>query len=260
MDLGLRGKHALVTGGSYGIGREIALGLAEEGCHVAVCARHRPRLDETVREIEQRGVKGLGVSADVTIGEDIERVVSTVVEAWGTLHVLVNNAGGGGERVETPVEEVEEQVWSQVFSRNALAAARFTMRAIPLMRRQKWGRVVTITSLQGHEAGGRPWYAMAKTAETSLTKALAMDRSLARDGITFNCVAPGAIITAGNEWDRFRRDRPDAFREVVDRDFPLGRLGTPAEVAAVVAFVCSRRASLLSGASIPADGGQSRSL
>ena len=161
---------------------------------------------------------------------------------------------------EKPVEEVEEQVWSQVFSRNALAAARFTMRAIPLMRRQKWGRVVTITSLQGHEAGGRPWYAMAKTAETSLTKALAMDRSLARDGITFNCVAPGAIITAGNEWDRFRRDRPDAFREVVDRDFPLGRLGTPAEVAAVVAFVCSRRASLLSGASIPADGGQSRSL
>lgn len=259
MHLGLEGKFALVTGGSYGIGRAIAVALAREGCHVAICARGRARLDEAVVEIESQGVRALGIAADVRYRGDVERVVEASVAAWGTMHVLVNNAGGGGGRVGQSVEDVEDDVWTEAYVLNARAATWFTMLVLPHMRRQRWGRVVTITSLQGHEAGGRPWYNMAKSAETGLMKTLALDPSLVRDGLTFNCIAPGAVIHEGNEWDSFRREAPQRFADAIDR-LPLGRLSTPEEIANVAVFACSERAALLNGTSIPVDGGQSRSF
>lgn len=260
MDLGIRGKYALVTGGSHGIGRSIALALADEGCHVAICARGQARVEEVTSEIRARGVEGVGICADVTVPEDIGRVMQTVIGAWRTLHILVNNVGGGGRWGKSVVEETEEQVWLDVYNKNALAAVRFTMQAIPFMRRQKWGRVVSITSSYGREGGGRPWFNMAKTSETSLMKNLALNRDLARDGITFNSVAPGCIMIPDTGWEDAKKKNPVEFAKMVDRDFPLGRLGTPEEVARVVAFVCSEGASLLTGAAIPVDGGESKSF
>ena len=259
MDLGIRGKYALVTGGSHGIGRAIALRLAEEGCHVAICARTEPRVAETAHALTAQGVQALGVTADVLVPADIERVVKTVIDTWGTLHILVNNVGGGGRWGSPMVEETADDVWLDVFNKNAMAAARFTKLALPHMRRQHWGRVVTISSLTGREGGGRPWYAMAKSAEISLMKSLAMTPELARDGITFNSVAPGSIMIPGTGWDRERCEHPEAFQRFTEQ-LPLGRLGTPEEVADVVAFLCSQQASLLNGAAIAADGGESRSL
>ena len=260
MELGIKGKYALVTGGSHGIGRGIALALAKEGCHVAICARNEERVANTVKEIEARGVKSIGIPADAMVLADIERVMKTVIDSWGTIHILVNNVGGGGRWGKEIVEETAEDVWLDVYSKNALAAIRFTMRAIPFMRRQKWGRVVTISALYGREGGGRPWYGMAKSAEITLMKTLAINPDLARDGITFNSVAPGGIMIPDTGWEREQRENPEEFKKMVDSQYPLGRLGTPEEIASVVVFLASEKASLVNGASIPVDGGEGKSF
>jgi len=260
MDLALKRKYALVTGGSHGIGRSVALALAEEGCNVAICARNKERIEETVGELKERGIQSIGIPADLMIPADIERVMKTIIDSWGTIHILVNNVGGGGRWGSDEVEETPEDVWLDVYNKNALAAIRFTMRVIPFMRKQKWGRVVTISSIYGREGGGRPWFNMAKSAEISLMKTLAMNHELVRDGITFNSVAPGAIMIPDTGWESEQKQKPEEFKEMVDSQFPLGRLGTPEEVANVVAFICSDKARLVNGASIPVDGGESRSF
>lgn len=260
MDLGIKGKYALVTGGSHGIGRSIALALAEEGCNVAICARNEERIEKTEVELKARGVQAIGIPADAMIPADIERVMKTIIDSWGTIHILVNNVGGGGRWGGENIVETSEDVWLDVYNKNALAAIRFTMKVIPFMKKQKWGRVVTVASIQGREGGGRPWYNMAKSAEISLMKTLAMSQELSRYGITFNSIAPGAIIFAGNEWDFFRKKNPTEFDKMIASKHPDGRLGTPEEVANVVAFVCSEQASLLNGSSIPVDGAESRSF
>ena len=266
MDLGLEGKFALVTGASHGIGRSIALALATEGVNVAICARNSPRpgydgkLEETKAEIESTGVLSIAVSADVLNPDDVCRVTETVTKAWGTVHVLVNNVGGGGSWGNPKVEETPEDVWMDVYGKNALSAVRFTMWALPLMRKQKWGRVVSITSIYGKEAGGRPWFNMAKAAETSLMKNLAVNAELVRDGITFNSVAPGGIMVPNTGWELQKENSPTEFAQMIDGQFPLGRLGTPEEVASIVCFVCSEQATLLNGATISVDGGESKSF
>jgi len=260
MDLGIKGKYALVTGGSRGIGRSIALALAEEACNVAICARNKERVEKTVQEIKAEGVESIGISADVMIPADIELVMKTIIDSWGTIHILVNNVGGGGRWGSSVVEETPEDVWLDVYNKNALAAIRFTMKAIPFMRKQKWGRVVTVSSIYGREGGGRPWFNMAKSAEISLMKTLAMNPALARDGITFNSVAPGAIMIPDTGWEKEQKQDPQKFEKLVASQFPLGRLGTPEEVANVVVFLCSKQATLLNGASIPVDGAEGRSF
>ncbi len=256
MDLGLKGKYALVTGASRGIGRAIALTLAQEGCHVAICARNADSINKTIDEIKAKKVFALGVNADVTVEDDIDRTMKTVIDTWGTLHILVNNVGGGGTWGKSTVEDTDQKVWSEVYQKNVFAAIRFTMQAIPFMRRQKWGRVVTIGSILGRLGGGRPWYSMAKSAETNLMKTLATNKGLVRDGITFNSVEPGVIQIVGTIWEKDSKENPEKYKKIIDDHFPLGRAGSPEEVAQVVTFVCSQNASLINGASIAVDGGE----
>jgi len=264
MNFGLQDKRALVTGGSHGIGRSIAMALAAEGCNVAICARNSDRpgysnaIESTVKGIEAQSVKGIGVRADVLLIEDIDRVVDTIAAEWGAIDILVNNVGGGGRWGSAVVEETDEQVWWDVYTKNTLAAVRFTMRVIPSMRENRWGRVVTITSSHGLEGGGRPWFGMAKTAETAFMKNLALDHELTRAGITFNSVAPGGMLIPDTDWQKEIKRAPQGYQELMDSKYPLGRLGTPEEVACVVAFICSQKASLVTGASVTVDGGESR--
>lgn len=256
MDFGIKGKFALVTGGSHGIGLAIAKALAAEGCHVAICSRTYERLQKASNELQSYGTRTLAIRADALDDSSANRVMSIVDFEFGGVDILVNNVGGGG-RWGKEVEDTELKTWREVYEKNAMAAVQYTQRVLPKMRLRKWGRIVTNTSFMGGKDGvGKPWFIMAKAAETALMKSLATS-DLTKDNITFNCVAPGNVFVPGTATEE--EQGSDKFAKML-ADCPQGRLGTPEEVASVVAFLCSQQASLVNGANILVDGGQSRGI
>jgi 3-oxoacyl-[acyl-carrier protein] reductase len=254
MELGLRGQVALVTGASRGIGRAIAQALAQEGCHLALAARSRDALEQAAEELRQHQVQVLPVSADLTIADDCKRLVEQIMQHFGRIDVLVLNAGGapGGSFLETSDEQ-----WMIAVTLNLMAAVRLCRLVIPPMRERGGGSIITISSIYGRESGGRPAYNTVKAAVISLTKALA--REFARDHIRVNSIAPGSILFPGSSWDRRQRADPAAMAAFVNDELPLGRFGKPEEIANAVVFLASDQASLITGACLNVDGGQSRS-
>jgi 3-oxoacyl-[acyl-carrier protein] reductase len=251
LDLGLEGRVAAVTGGSHGLGYAIAQHLLAEGCQVGICARDAKRLQDAAAAL---GQEVFAQPADVAKPGQVEAFVEAVAKFFGGLDVLVHNAGGGGGAgLEAPDAE-----FAQSFEVNALAGLRAARAAVPFMRRQGRGRIIFIASVYGRESGGRPGYNMAKAAEISLAKALS--RELAKDNILVNSVAPGSLMFPGSSWERRQQADPEGIAAFVRSDLPLGRFGNPEEVAAVVTFLASDRASLVTGACWTVDGGQSRSL
>ena len=250
MNLGLQGRVAAVTGGTRGLGYAIAQSLLAESCRVAICARDPQRLEEAAQML------GSGVfaqTADVTVPGQVEAFISAAAAKFGGLDILVNNAGGGGGAgLEAPDRE-----FSQVLELNVLAGLRAARAAVPLMRGRGHGRIIFIASVYGRESGGRAGYNLAKAAEISLAKSLS--RELAADNILVNSVAPGSIMFPGGSWERRQQADPEGIAAFVKSDMPLGRFGRLEEVAAVVTFLASARASLVTGASWTVDGGQSRS-
>lgn len=249
MDLGLREKVALVSGASRGIGLAIARTLAAEGARVALVARTEGPLVAAAAE-----VGGLAISADLATEAGSELAVRQAEAELGPVDVLVNNLGG---RAGTGWADTGAAEFESAMATNLYPAVRLSRLVVPGMRERRWGRIVVVSSLFGREAGGAPAYNAAKAAEVSLATSLA--REVAPEGVTVNCVAPGSVLFEGGSWWRRGRDDPDAIAEFVRRELPLGRFGTPEEVAAVVAFLCSEPASYVNGACWAVDGAQSRS-
>jgi 3-oxoacyl-[acyl-carrier protein] reductase len=249
VDLGLRDRTAIVTGGSRGIGRAIALALADEGVRVAICARGEERLRDAEAELRRRAVDALALVADVTRAEDIERIVGETVARFGRLDILINNAGERGR-------EDSDDVWNTIFESNVLAAARATRAALPHLRARGHGVVIHIASIYGRESGGPVAYNAMKSAMIAHAKAMALE--LAPD-VRVNSVAPGSVAFPGGSWGRRLEEDPEGMARFVEQNIPMGRFGTPEEIANVVTFLCSDKASWVTGACINVDGGQSRS-
>jgi 3-oxoacyl-[acyl-carrier protein] reductase len=258
MDLSLSGKIAIVTGSSKGLGLASARALVQEGCRVTICARGEASLNEAaadLRTIARQPSDVLPVTADVSTATGVEQIVGRTVETFGGLDILVNNVGlaKGSDIVGTTDAE-----WQEAFDQTLFPAVRASRLAVPHMRQRGGGAIVMIASIWGRESGGRMTYNAVKAAEISLAKAMALQ--LAKDNIRVNSVAPGSIRFPGGSWDRRVQDDPKGMAEFVKRELPFGRFGRPEEVGAVVAFLVSPRASWISGASVPVDGCQSRSL
>jgi NAD(P)-dependent dehydrogenase (short-subunit alcohol dehydrogenase family) len=263
MDLGYADATAVVTGGTKGMGRAIAECLATEGARVAVLARGRDALDDTVAALERLGSPdAVGLAVDVVDAADIDRAFTVVEERWGALNVLVNTVGPAAGRFENLTDED----WIQAFELGCMAAVRCVRAALPLLRRADWARIVNFSahSIQ-RQSPILPAYTASKAAVASLSKNLS--KSLAPEGILVNTVSPGTIVTASfteNLRDIFTErgldpsDPHDVMAwigEVFHQPADLGRAGLPEEIATVVAFLASRRNGYVTGANVNVDGG-----
>ena len=244
----------MVTGGSRGLGRAIAAALAAEGARVAICARDGEALRESAAAMAG---DVLPVAADMTSPEDQSALLATVRERWGEPDVLVHNVGGNRRG---KIWETSDEDWNAVLELNLVSHVRLTRMAVPGMRERGSGSILFVASIFGREAGGAGLgiYNATKSALISMAKILSLE--LAPDGIRVNSIAPGSIRFPGGSWDRRCREQPEAMRELVARNLPMGRFGTAEEIGEVAAFLVSDRASWITGACLNVDGGQSRSL
>jgi 3-oxoacyl-[acyl-carrier protein] reductase len=255
----LSGKRALVTGGSHGIGVAIAKKLAHHGVDVAILSRTQIELEKSSKELSSLGVKSIFLVCDVLSTSSVLESWKNLEKQWYGVDILINNVGGGGRWGSENILDTPDEVWSEVFQKNAGVATQLTTLAIPYMQDKKWGRVITVTSIYGENIGGRPWFNVAKVAQTTFIKNLAQVKDFVRSGITFNAVAPGSIFIEETGWDKMQRENP---REYIDfkEKLPLGRLGTADEVASAVVFLCSTEANYINGISLTVDGGESKSF
>lgn len=253
MDLGLAGKVALVTGGSRGIGRMTALTLAREGCHVAICARGEDTLNDTLSELRALSADAWAATADVTDSEDVTRFVSEAAGRFGSVDIVVCNVGGsfGGSTLEATDEQ-----WMATLDINLLHSVRTIRAAVPHMQQSGGGSVVIVSSISGWKPGPSSQYGAAKASEIFLASPLAWE--LAPHAIRVNTVCPGSIMFPGGGWDKYQRNHPERFARFLERELPAKRLGTDQEVADVVTYLVSERASWINGAMIPVDGAQGR--
>ncbi len=249
MDLGLAGKRALVTGASRGIGYAIAAGLAAEGARVAIVARTAVEIKSAAARIRDTvGGHIVPLVGDLTLAEDVQNVVSDAAAALGGLDILINNVGGG-KGGDT------DEAWNYTFDVNLYAAVRANREVVPHFKEAGGGVIIIISSVSGWQVGGgSPAYNAAKAAEIIYARSLAKD--LGPANIRVNAVSPGSIMFPGGGWARRQERDPDTIAEFIAHDMPLGRFGTPEEVANVCVFLCSSRASLVTGANVAVDGCQ----
>jgi 3-oxoacyl-[acyl-carrier protein] reductase len=239
-------RTALVTGASRGIGRAIAVELGRSGHRVACCySSDAAGADETCGGVLEAGGEGHAVGVDVGDAQSVDAAFTEVEEKLGPVEVLVNNAGVTADGL---LARMKDEQWEQVLRTNLTGAFHTIRRATPKMMRGRWGRIVNISSVSGHTgAPGQVNYSAAKAGLVGLSRAVA--RELAPRGITCNVVAPGPIVTAMTE------DMPAEWHAVMEATVPLGRLGTPEEVGALVGFLASEAAGYVTGALVPVDGG-----
>ena len=267
MELGLKGKVVLVTGASQGIGRAIAEAFAAEGSKVAITARGADELQKAVREISERsGTEVIGIAADASKAADNIRMVDEAVKRFGTVHVLVNNAGGVG--AFAAFHDLTDENWLDILNLNVMSAVRASRAVLPYMQKQKWGRIINISSESATQPDGfMPHYNASKAAMNNLTKSLS--KAYATDGILVNTVSPAFIMTPllSNVLQKMANEQGTSLEEAIAHflannrpHIEVKRPGEPKEVASAVVFLASEQASFITGTNLRVDGGSVASV
>jgi 3-oxoacyl-[acyl-carrier protein] reductase len=251
VNLELAGKACLVAGASRGIGRAIAIALAREGAMVAAVARGEDGLAALMTDLGAGG--HISIAADVVTPEGAAAAVDATVRAFGGIDVVITVVGKSFAREAAQMDDAD---FASSLDMNLWATLRVAQRAVPHLTARGGGSITMISSIYGREAGGAPGYNVAKAGVIALAKALARD--YAKHGIRVNSVAPGSILFPGGGWERRQKADPAGIADMVKRELPFGRFGTPEEVADAVVFVASPRASWIAGTTIVVDGAQSR--
>ncbi len=254
MELGLKGKVAIITGGTEGIGKETARVLAQEGAKVAICSRRPAAVEATVAELKKVSADVLGVPCDVSKPEDVSRLVEATVKQFGRIDILVNNAGTSkrGSFMEN-----DDAVWAADFEMKVFGAIRLVKLVIPHMRKSGGGRIINITNIGAKTPGaGSTPTSISRAAGIALTKA--MSKEFAPDNILVNTVCIGRIKSGQHE-RRFNKsgEGADSYYAKMGKEIPLGRVGETIEAAHAIVFLASDMASYITGTSINMDGGMS---
>jgi 3-oxoacyl-[acyl-carrier protein] reductase len=257
MDLGLKGKTALVAASTKGLGKATAAALALEGADVIVNGRHKQNLHDAVDEIKKAtGHTPLAVQADLTRQDDIDRLFDEVLRRFGTLHILVTNAGGppAGK-----FSDFGDQQWLDAVELNLMSTVRLIRKAVPVMQRQKWGRILNIVSLTVKQPADN--LLLSNSVRASIIGlAKSISRDLAPENVLVNSIAPFYVSTKRVDYlmeqtaARLGITKDEALQRVV-REIPIGRLGTPEEFGNLAAFLCSEKNSYMTGSTIQFDGG-----
>jgi enoyl-[acyl-carrier protein] reductase III len=246
----LAGKTAVITGSGRGIGRGIALALAQRGCNIAVnFFRRREDAEQTAHEIEALGVKAAVIKANVAKEEEIRSLVDTAAAQLGGVDIFVGNAASG---VLKPIGEIDAKAWDWTLNINARSILFGAQAAVPYMRQRGWGRIITITSIGSRRVF--PEYGVvgvSKAAIETLTRYLAVE--LAPHNIIVNCISPGVVLTGALDFF----PRRDAMVAHAEQHTPAGRLVTPEDVGSVAAWLCTEDARMIVGQTIELDGGYS---
>jgi 3-oxoacyl-[acyl-carrier protein] reductase len=258
MDLGLRGRVAIVCAASQGLGKASAAALAREGAHVVLCSRDRKRINAAAKEIASGapGVTVLPMVADLTRPRPIRAMVAAVAKRFGRIDILVTNAGG------PPVAsflDLDDDAWQRGIDLNMMSTIRCIREVLPHMRRRSWGRIIAITSLTVKQPLDD--LIISSTVRPGLLGlAKILGNQFGREGVLVNCVAPGMILTGRQkEIGEARAAKGEKtfaeYLEAQEKTIPVGRLGRPEELADVIAFIASERASYINGTTVTVDGG-----
>ena len=247
MQISLKGKRTIVTGGSKGIGRSIALAFAQAGATVSICARGQAALDATKEEILAHGVKAHAGVCDLADKDAIAAYVTAAAASLGGVDILVNNASGFGA-------SDDEAGWAKSIDIDVMATVRASRAAVPFIDKAGGGAILNISSISGYRASARTApYAAVKAAVINYTKSQAL--ALAAKKIRVNAIAPGSIEFPGGMWEKRKTSDPTLYNAVL-RSIPWGRLGAPEEVANAALFLCSDAAAWVTGQTLTVDGGQ----
>lgn len=262
MDLGLKGKVAIVCASSEGLGKATAASLAREGANVVICSRRERAIQETAREIRSLShAEVLPVVADVTVASDVSRLVKETVSKFGTVHILVNNAGG------PPTGDIltlSDEQWQKAHDLTLMSMVRMTREVLPLMIKQEWGRIITVTSFVAKQPADELILSVSiRPGILGLSKILSNQH--AKHNITVNTICPGNVFTKRQE--ELSRTRASSKKMSVEeyvaeqsKNIPAARYGRPDEIGDVVAFLASEKASYISGVNLLVDGGLTKGI
>lgn len=250
---GLEGRRALITGGGRGIGREIAKALAAEGAAIAIAARTHSDIETLMASLPEAESSHFGLALDLMADDAPAQLANELQSNFGAPDIVVHNLGGTYD-VTDPFAPIEQ--WRQVMRLNFDVAVELNRLLVPTMTAAGWGRIVNISSVAAFELNGPPAYAAAKAALCAYTRCVG--RLLAADGVIMSAVLPGVVETEDGYWAQQKQSDPERVQRYLEERCPLGRFGTPKEIADYVAFLCSPAASFNPGAVYPLDGGQLR--